>query len=115
MAVITTYVCDITGHSSQDKSDFVEVTITSKSYSKPTTSSTYGVDKDGYTWAAGKAVTKFISKEAAVKLHLGAYLPKPEENPNPVPSFESQIATLIRDYVTEIAVDEAVSAVTQRG
>ena len=110
MAIITTYVCDVTGKSSQDKTEFVEVTISANGFWS---------NNPGVFFAEGstkKSTTKFLHKDVAAK--LGVLLVKKDEPVQPEPTFESKLVTLLKDYVEDIAYEfatEACSNYNQRG
>ncbi len=93
MAIVTTYVCDVTGKNGTDRYDFVEIDI----------NATQQFNKSGY-WSNNKVnVKKLVHIDVARNLNLvqvvGDEVTKPEV------TFESKLATLLKDYVEEIAYE----------
>lgn len=107
VAVITTFVCDVTGVQSQDKSQFVDITITAAGYSE------YNRGSGVYSSGLGEKVTsKFVHKDVANKLCL-LELPKSAEAV-PEPTFESKLQTLLADYINELVYEEVSSQISNR-
>lgn len=102
MAIVTTYVCDVSGKASQDKTDFVEVTINAHEFHSIGAGTAY-VKQD-----TKKTQTKFIHKDVAGKLAL--LNPAKGEDAQPEPTFESKLATLLKDYIEEIAYEAGAEA-----
>lgn len=104
MAVITNYVCDVSGVSSNDKEDFIQVEIYPKEFAK------YQHNSTGYKEISQPNITKLISKKVAQNLGLWApKVPDPEDSIRPEVSFEGKLKVLLRDYIKEVAqevVDE---------
>lgn len=103
MAIVTNYICDVSGKSSTDKTDFITVTINCVA------------DPSGYYYGCHTmAISKLIHKETAAKLKL---LPinhgAKEDETTPTPTFESQINTLLRDFVQEIAYESGGEAAAE--
>lgn len=97
MAIVTTYVCDVSGKASQDKTEFVEVTVSAVGYYTVQGTGPY-IQQD-----TKKTQTKFVHKDVAGKLAL--LNPPKGEEAQPEPTFESKLATLLREYVEEIAYE----------
>ncbi len=97
MAVITTFVCDVSGFTSTVKSDFVEVTIQAIGYTKSMGDSYYQDSN------RKKTTTKLVSKAVADKLNL--IHPAKDVEAQPEPTLESKLLTLMRDYIQEIAYE----------
>lgn len=94
MAIITTYVCDISGKQGV-REDFVEATIHGLSFNS--NAYRYGCNK--------KVVTKLVHYDTALK--LGIIDPKSGDTaPEQVPTFESQLSTLLKDYIADLVYDE---------
>ena len=103
MAIVTNYICDVSGKSSTDKRNFIDVIVTAKA------------DPSGYCYGAHTmTISKLIHKETAAKLKL---LPidrgDKEDETIPTPTFESQIATLLRDFVQELAYESGGEAAAE--
>lgn len=88
MAIITNYVCDVSGKQG-NKEDFFEVKVVAT----PSGQSAY------YTT---QIINKIIHKDVAEKLHL---LKINDPVKNPEPTLESKLAILLKEYVTEIAYE----------
>ncbi len=101
MAIVTTYVCDVSGKQGTNKEEFVSVRIASTTF-----------DKQGSNSYKGVEVTKLISKEVALKFSLIA-VPK-TDTPTPEVTFESKLSTLLTDYISNLVYDEVQSAVDNR-
>ena len=103
MAIVTNYICDVSGKSSTDKKDFITVTINCVA------------DPTSYPRQLLVSIEKLLHKETAAKLKL---LPishgDKEDKTIPTPTIESQIATLLRDFVQEIAY-ESTEYMSNRG
>ena len=97
MAIVTTYVCDITGKQGVDENDFFSIQI--------------------ITTPAGKGAyykqhitTKLVHKEVAERLHLVIV----KDNPNPAPTFESQLTTVLKTYIDDLVYDSVADATANR-
>lgn len=90
MAIITTYICDVSGVTG-DRKDFVEVSIGSK-YTQP----------NGYQ-GYGNKIEKLVHKDVAVKLGLvdACRYKSDAENP-PAITFEGKLKALLEDHVAEL-------------
>ena len=88
MAVITTYVCDVSGKQG-NKEDFVDVQI--KAF--PST---------GYNSYNCVIINKLIHKDVAYKLGM---VKGPSEVQQPEPTLESKLMILLKDYITELAYE----------
>lgn len=100
MPIVTTYVCDISGYSSNHKSDFVEITISGRYRETPQT----GYDIQAVT------ITKFVHKPVANKLgfmtpnrSMDEATKKEAEQAQASVSFEGQLKLLLKPWVEEIA------------
>jgi len=97
MAIVTTYVCDVSGVSGTDKKDFVEVRIDtdiSKSYYDRIT------------------INKLIHRDVALRLNL--VKPQGAEVKQPEPTFESKLTTLLTDYIHDLVYEEVSSQTSNR-
>lgn len=98
MAIVTTYVCDVTGKSGTERADFVEVKISAdEAYKHVHMSSGYAV--------RNLLIKKLIHKDVAAKLNLLADVP--EAKAEPEVSMEAKLKVLLKDYVAEL-VDSAM-------
>ena len=104
MGIVTTYICDISGKQG-NKDDFVSVKINATSFSKMTAG--------GYVYPSEKVeIEKFIHKDVAEKLKL---LPQQQSRDDiPTPTFESQLTTLLKDYIADLVYDEVAEAVSNK-
>lgn len=94
MAIVTTYICDISGKQGV-REDFVEVTINGLSFNS--NAYYYGFNK--------KAITKLVHYDVA--LNLGVIDPKRNDvAPEQTPTFESQLSSLLKDYIADLVYDE---------
>lgn len=93
MAIVTTYICDISGKQGVQE-DFFEVKLTATPSGKA--NAYYGQHVQ----------TKLVHKEVAEKLHLCVL----KDNTNPEPTFESKLSALLKDYVEEIAYEAGQEA-----
>jgi len=95
MGIVTTYICDISGKQG-DKKDFVNVVL------KSTPESTIGY---GGAYLATTTINKFVHYDVAVK--LGILNPRSKDvAPEQVPTFESQLSALLKDYIADLVYDE---------
>ena len=94
MAIVTTYICDVSGKTG-DKDDFVEVKITPKRLS-----SSFITSSD--------IIVKVIHKDVAIKLGLVPTYAN-EISPEVTPTFESQLSSLLKDYISDLVYDEVAS------
>lgn len=105
MGQIISYICDVSGKSGTDKKDFIEVSITTVD---PSISAHYGRN----------TIHKLVHREVALKLHL-IYAQKDDPDPTPEPTLESQLMTLLKDYISELAYEAGteggIDAVRNRG
>lgn len=95
MPQIITYVCDISGKSSTDRSEFADITLLASYHETP-----------GQPYKTSYKQEKLIHKDVLVK--LGLTLPKPhteaeEAAAAPAVSFEAQLKSLLRPWVEEVA------------
>ena len=94
MAIVTTYICDISGKQGV-REDFVEVTINGVSFNS--NAYRYGCNK--------KVITKLVHYDVALK--LGVIEPKSNDvTPEQTPTFESQLSSLLKDYIADLVYDE---------
>jgi hypothetical protein len=95
MAIITTYVCDVSGVQGQSV-DFVKVSIT--------------VNKALHTgdFLCKSVTEKLIHKDVALKLNL--IWAKKDEPHTPEPTLESKLMVLLKDFVTDIAYEAGAEA-----
>lgn len=97
MGIVTTYICDISGKQG-DRKDFVNVVI------KSTPENTMGYN----AYCASTTITKFVHYDVAVK--LGILNPRSKDDaPEQVPTFESQLSTLLKDYIADLVYDEVAN------
>jgi len=94
MAIVTTYVCDVTGKSGIERKDFVDMQISAMHHVP------YPHMATGHTIQA-VTVKKLVHKDVAEKLNL---LLPPEQDKSEAPqvSFESKLKTMLKDYVAEL-------------
>lgn len=89
MAIVTTYVCDVSGKQG-NKEDFVDVKIRAvKLY-------------NGHYNPV--EISKLIHMDVAKNLHLVA-MNKEEKEKIPEPTLESKLTTLLREYIEELAYE----------
>lgn len=93
MAVITTYVCDVSGVSGTDKKDFVTVKIMADGTFENNTA---------YHSRRFCNIEKLLHKDVAIK--LGFKLPQDKEVV-PEVTLENKLLLLLKDYVNDIVVD----------
>lgn len=106
MAIVTTYICDVSGKSGSNKEDFIQVEIISTVY-KANNYSQGGYGSDRTTSA-----TKLVSREVALKLNLVPA--KTIEEAQPEVTFESKLTTLLKDYISDLVVDEVSDQMNHR-
>jgi hypothetical protein len=99
MAVITTYICDVSGVSGTVQADFVEVSIIADNSKIP------GI---GYSQRT-KLVKRLVHIDVARKLNLVYSVSKEEHVPEP--TFESKLAILLKERIEEIAYEVAEDVV----
>ena len=102
MAIVTTYICDISGKQG-DKKDFVRVEVQS------TCEDTAGYQYGSHT----KRINKVVHYEVALKLGLI----NPRRNdvaPEATPTFESQLSSLLKDYIADLVYDEVADQMSNR-
>lgn len=97
MAVVTTYVCDVSGVSGQDKKDFIEVRIDAD------------LGKPSYDRVT---ITKLIHRDVALKLNL--VKPQKDEVAQPEVTFESKLTTLLTDYIGDLVYDAVSTEISNR-
>lgn len=97
MAIVTTYVCDVSGVTGQDKKDFVEIRIDCD------------LAKSSYDRII---INKLIHRDVALKLNL--VKPKSGEEVQPDPTFESKLTTLLKDYINDVVYDEVSAQISNR-
>jgi hypothetical protein len=97
MAIVTTYVCDVTGKSGANKEDFVTVEIRSNAYF----SNNMGAS---YSQFGAKTISKLVHLDIAKKLNLvDTYRGSSTEVTKPPEvSFEGKLKALLEDFVQEI-------------
>jgi hypothetical protein len=97
MAIVTTYICDISGKQG-DKKEFVTVIINSTPHSN-----------EGYSYQGGsKTIEKLVHYDVALK--LGIIDPrKSDVLPEQTPTFESQLSVLLKDYIADMVYDEVAA------
>lgn len=104
MAIITTYVCDVSGKQGNDISEFVKVNI-----------STRGHRKDGSSDYSGISTNeKFIHREVALKLNIIGVRKDLNEEAQPEVTFESKLTTLLKDYINDLVADSVVDEVSSQ-
>lgn len=97
MAIVTTYVCDVSGVQGT-KEDFVKVVITPSKvdyYSK---------------FLTRPAIERVVHKDVAKKLNM--LMTEKGEDAVPEPTLESKLMVLLKDYIYEIAYDACSDAVS---
>jgi len=97
MAIITTYVCDVSGKQGA-KEEFVKVSISSQTNLS-----------DSYH--TKKTIEKVVHMDVARKLNL---LNEKTAEPQPEPTLESKLVTLLKDFVSDIAYEAASEAASNR-
>lgn len=97
MAIVTTYVCDVSGVTGTDKKDFVEVRIDAD------------LGKASYDRIT---INKLIHRDVALKLNL--VKPKSDEKQQPDPTFESKLTTLLTDYINDLVYDTVTTELSNR-
>lgn len=102
MAIVTTYVCDVSGLSGTDKKDFIDVRISADNSNVP------GI---GYSQRQ-LVITKLLHISVARKLNLVS-IPNGEEL-QPEVTIESKLAALMKDYIQEIAYEAGAEAARDR-
>ena len=97
MAVITTYVCDVSGISSADKSEFVQVMLQASVFQKSIH------HQGGYKHDHKPQVIRIVYKDVAVRLGLvnhNEFDIKAVEVPEI--TFEGKLKALLEDHVTDL-------------
>ena len=106
MGQIISYICDVSGVSSMDKGDFVEVVIKAED------------PKQGSYSLRTQTIHKLIHRDVALKLHL-VFATKNDPEPPPEPTLESKFLTLLKDYISELAYEAgtegAIDTMQNRG
>lgn len=103
MAVVTTYVCDVSGKQGDDKTQFVTVEVGVTKFMN------YGT---GMASSRANTITKLIHVDVANKLCL--LPPDKMDDPKPQPTFESQLTTLLKDYINDIVYEEVSTQISNR-
>lgn len=103
MAVVTTYICDVSGVQGK-REEFVEVYIKATAY-----------DTNAYqSGSNSKSITKLVHYDVAFK--LGLVNPKKTGTEVIVePTFESALGTLLKQYVDDLVYDSVSDAMSNRG
>lgn len=91
MAIVTTYVCDVSGVSGTDRKDFCDIEISNKIYSA------FG---DGFC-SQTKTDKRIVHKDVAKRLGL-TFEKKEEAEKIPEVTFESKLKTLLQDWVGDL-------------
>lgn len=104
MAIVTTYICDISGKQGNEE-DFVSITIQSVPLKKKTTG--------GFIYESDKIThVRLVHKDVADKLKL---FPKSVSKEDiPTPTFESQLSSLLKDYIADLVYDEVADQMSYR-
>lgn len=102
MAVVTTYVCDVSGVSGTDKKDFIDVKIVADSSNVP------GL---GYQQRQ-LVINKLLHISVARKLNLVNVANGEELQPEV--TIESKLVTLMKDFIQEIAYEAGAEAARDR-
>lgn len=104
MSVHVTYVCDVSGVSSSDLTQFIRIKIHSETHKLKQNATAYSAAVYEVPYG-GLTVTKLIHKDVATKLNL---LPNvKEEDKQPEMTFESKLQVLLKEYIDD-AVYESV-------
>ena len=98
MAIVTTYVCDVTGRHGTDKADFINVKITADN------THVKGLGYSQRTLEVSKLVHIDIARTLNLVHSTVAEAILPEV------TFESKLTTLLRDFVEEIAYEAGQEA-----
>lgn len=97
MAIVTTYVCDVSGMTGVDKKDFVEIRIDCD------------LGKAAYDRLT---INKLIHRDVALKLNL--VKPQGQEVKQPEPTFESKLTALLNDYINDLVYEEVSTQISNR-
>jgi hypothetical protein len=97
MAIITTYVCDVTGKQGEQK-DFVKVDITAQKL------------VDGYYDKTSQQ--KLIHIDVARKLNLIS--PPKGQEAEPEPTLESKLMVLLKEYISDIAYEAGAETASNK-
>lgn len=95
MSIVTTYVCDVSGKSGTDRTEFIDVAIEAYRYRSPS----------GYRFKQNNNASKLVHIDIARRLNL---LDEDKENPVPEITLESRLSALVGEMVVAY-VDDAVS------
>lgn len=93
MAVVTTYICDISGKSGSDVKDFVEVDISGTWQAHPR------------TYNKVKRIKKLIHIDTAYKFGLVNEATAPSPTPVQEITFEGKLKALLEDHVANLVQD----------
>lgn len=88
MAIVKTFVCDVSGVSGGEKSDFVVIKIVSQA-------------PEGGYYPKTRTIERLIHLDVAKRLHL-IVQSKHEEEKVAEATFESKLKTLLQDWVSEL-------------
>lgn len=91
MAIVTTYVCDVTGKTGESKDQFVDVSINSK-----LTNGSYSLNRQ-------HEIKKLVHIDVAEKLGLLSQLKGVTQQPEV--TFEGKLKVLLEDFVQSIVED----------
>ena len=90
MGVVTTYVCDVSGVSSTNKDEFVELSIGVHA----TGDNRHRVYGQNYL---------YVHQDMAIKLGLLGV--KKDEVAPPEPTIEEKLTTLLKEFISDVAQD----------
>lgn len=91
MAIVITYVCDVSGKSGTNKNDFVKVNVVGNWEGHP------------QSYSRGKSIEKWVSLDIANK--MGLVNPAGDLKPEPEVTFESKLKLLLEDHVANLVQD----------
>lgn len=96
MAIVTTYVCDVTGRNGTNREDFIDVEI------KAREQEAHQYSSNGFRQKGVMTIQKLIHRDVAAKLNLLSVAVAEAE---PEVSFEGKLKTLLKDYVADLVQD----------
>jgi hypothetical protein len=105
MAKVINYVCDISGKTSTDPTDFIQVKVEAVTH-KPD-----GTLNPNYLWPT-VTIIKLVHKDIATKLNL-VRVPK-DAVAEPEVTFESKLALLLKDYIESVVTDAVADEMSNR-